>query len=1041
MIRHFHRIGLVMLVCLTVFVSNPVYSQAPGKDGAPFCADPKWQPGERCDVGTPGVSEVGEPRTVRLIYFIPNDRAYRAEVVQRLKAEIRAIQTFYGDQMEARGYGNRTFSVESDLQDEPLVHVVNGEAPDSRYIGTRDNAEAVFTEIGPVFNFRSNVYLIVLDNSTKRLAGRIDGVGKRHGKGGGIALVTDEFHWAKAAHELGHAFGLEHNFHHGGYIMSYGPDYDQLSAYSAGSLTGHPYFNPDAPIAQGIRPTIELVSPRTYSAGSLSVSIELKIGGSGGLLQTLLMVTTLEPHSAAGQRELKAYQGIEDDTNGVVQFDYDGVIPSNGLTTLSDPYSHPITIRAIDTEGNWNQEDFTLVELSPVHLVTLERHADRLNAVTFSPDYTTFASASDDGTVWLWDEETLESIAKLEGHSHSVRGVSFSPDGRVLASGSWDGIINLWDAATGENIDTFQHKQISFVSFSHDGRTLASGSRDGSIILWNAATGEIVETFRHPKVTCASFSSDGKTFATGGWDGTVKLWNLLTQSPIVSLESFAGGVRCVSFSPDGGVLASGAWSEGVELWDAATHSSIGTLAHRWVTSMSFSPDGKALATGGGTRIELWDVESGEKLTTLWHADRITSVSFAPDGKPLASGTDTGSVDFWDTSEWVESVEFEIPDRNLRAAIASALGIPRNARIRRTDVATLTRLSARRASISDLTGLEWATNLKTLLLPNNSISDLSPLKGLIHLSWLDLGGNRISDTSPLAGLTELRLFFAGGNRIANLTPLAGLTNLTYVILNSNSVSDLSPLVANTELGREDAVQVKNNPLSYRTILTDIPKLRERGLAIEFTKRPPRAEDVNSDGLVDVLDLVLVASGLGNEGRNLAADVNGNGVVNVQDLVLVANEFDDAGAAAPLLEGGDRALTAEEIRSWLSAAKAIGIKDASVARGIEALERLLDSVAPGETALLANYPNPFNPETWLPYQLAEDATVSLTIYDVAGAPVRRLEMGHQRAGYYTDRGSAAYWDGRNGSGEAVPSGIYFYELATPSFRDLRRMVIVK
>ena len=141
--------------------------------------------GERCDVETPGISVVGEPRTVRLIYFIPNDRAYRAEVVQRLKDEIRAIQTFFGDQMEAHGYGNRTFRVETDLQDEPLVHVVNGAEPDSRYIGTRNNAEAVFTEIGPAFNFRSNVYLIVLDNSTERLAGRIDGLGKRYAKAAG----------------------------------------------------------------------------------------------------------------------------------------------------------------------------------------------------------------------------------------------------------------------------------------------------------------------------------------------------------------------------------------------------------------------------------------------------------------------------------------------------------------------------------------------------------------------------------------------------------------------------------------------------------------------------------------------------------------------------------------------------------------------------------------------------------------------------------------------------------------------------------------
>ena len=98
-------------------------------------------------------------------------------------------------------------------------------------------------------------------------------------------------------------------------------------------------------------------------------------------------------------------------------------------------------------------------------------------------------------------------------------------------------------------------------------------------------------------------------------------------------------------------------------------------------------------------------------------------------------------------------------------------------------------------------------------------------------------------------------------------------------------------------------------------------------------------------------------------------------------------------------------------------------------------------PTKTALLMNYPNPFNPETWIPYQLARDAAVTLAIYDTKGTLVRRLEMGYQPAGFYTERGKAAYWDGRNNSGETVASGIYFYQLRTSDFRQLRRMLIVK
>ena len=98
-------------------------------------------------------------------------------------------------------------------------------------------------------------------------------------------------------------------------------------------------------------------------------------------------------------------------------------------------------------------------------------------------------------------------------------------------------------------------------------------------------------------------------------------------------------------------------------------------------------------------------------------------------------------------------------------------------------------------------------------------------------------------------------------------------------------------------------------------------------------------------------------------------------------------------------------------------------------------------PDETAMGQNYPNPFNPETWIPYQLAETGDVSITIYNAKGTVVRRLSLGHQPAGYYTDQGRAAYWDGRNVFGESVASGLYFYQLTTDQTSLLRKMVILK
>ena len=104
--------------------------------------------------------------------------------------------------------------------------------------------------------------------------------------------------------------------------------------------------------------------------------------------------------------------------------------------------------------------------------------------------------------------------------------------------------------------------------------------------------------------------------------------------------------------------------------------------------------------------------------------------------------------------------------------------------------------------------------------------------------------------------------------------------------------------------------------------------------------------------------------------------------------------------------------------------------------------LDGIGkPQQNQLLQNYPNPFNPETWIPYQLSGDSPVSVSIYDRTGVLVRTLSLGMQSAGFYNSRGRAASWDGRNDDGEHVASGLYFYQLRTPTFHQTRRLVIVK
>ena len=153
----------------------------------------------------------------------------------------------------------------------------------------------------------------------------------------------------------------------------------------------------------------------------------------------------------------------------------------------------------------------------------------------------------------------------------------------------------------------------------------------------------------------------------------------------------------------------------------------------------------------------------------------------------------------------------------------------------------------------------------------------------------------------------------------------------------------------------------------------------------------------------------------------ADLNRKSVVEAGDKLKVAL-YDDQGriVSGPF----QRTVTTSDIRNaFLS------------------LQLKVGDVQPQDTLLAQNFPNPFNPETWIPYQLSKSTEVQIDIYDVSGHLVRSLDLGWQPIGSYMTPSSAAYWDGKNAVGERVASGIYFYTLQTSDFTATRRMVILK
>ena len=207
--------------------------------------------------------------------------------------------------------------------------------------------------------------------------------------------------------------------------------------------------------------------------------------------------------------------------------------------------------------------------------------------------------------------------------------------------------------------------------------------------------------------------------------------------------------------------------------------------------------------------------------------------------------------------------------------------------------------------------------------------------------------------------------------------------------------------------------------------------------------PRVADINEDGKVSILDLILVARAFGKlKLIDPRTDVNSDGKVNISDLILVAQSMDiEAGNAAPAAVAMNGAISPVVIEAWIAQARLENDGSLVFQNGIANLQRLLAALMPERTALFVNYPNPFNPETWIPYQLAQVSDVQIHIYTAGGILVRTLDLGHQVVGIYTDRHRAAYWDGRNESGEPVASGVYFYTLTAGDFTATRKMLITK
>ena len=1139
---------------------------------------------------------------VRLVYFRPNDRPARPERVSALRELMKDTQQFFADEMQRHGFGRKTFSVETNNNGEPVVHRINGKF-DENYYNKNDQIapeHAVWEEIVEHFDDFQHIYFVIIDVSSEALGiddascglaalsyfslsdrfASVDGLALRHrditqGEEilGAISLIPASGqcfednrgfqHRLRATiHEIGHTFGLEHDFREGfDSDTAIGGRGFSLSKCDAEWLSVSRFFNSKSNF-ENAPGEIQLLPMQTYNQDT--ISLRFQVTDPDGLHQAQLLVPTiLEEAELAGWGPYRLFdcKKLNGKTNTVasairtaeiadrvtlqiidvngnitwatfpIEFD-DAVVAQNALDINSDGILNILDLTSItsrlgrrgqnpaDVNGDRvvNTRDLLLVaagissisqeavetfdatkvqkwltdanqlgieneyqrkgivflqhllaeiELSSkfVEVATgplkaiFARHTDFVPSITFSPDGQTLASGSWDRTIRLWDAHTGQLKTTLIGHTSNIHSVAFSPDGQTLVSAGRDTTIRLWDPRTGElkTTPTENKDWITSVVFSPDGQTLASGGAGGKILLRNIDTGQLKETLtQHTTVIgkvveSVAFSPDGQTLASGNRDETIHLWNPNNGRHKRTLTGHTGTVNALAFSPDGQTLASGSRDRTIRLWNTQTGKLKTTLTGYtdWINPVAFSPDGQYLACGRYNTIRLWNTQTGEyKNISERHTGHILSVAFSPDGTTLASGSEDKTVLLWDFQTLLEqSPTLETGPNKITGPWLWMLAPTRASQggAHSNNIDSLAVVSGGNVTESTVAanGAQEGDAVGNYVWTLGEIADTGGdnINDVINNINMALGD--IDDHSSYALIT-----LESATVQSDVTMRAGSDDSIKIWLNGEVVHN-NPI----NRGAEDYLDKFTVDLKEGDNLL-LVKVSERdggwsmfvGIDADVNavyKRPPdpvASEDVNGDGIVNILDLVSVSANFGKTGQNIA-DVNGDGIVNIVDLVKVAGEM-GAGAAAPSAHPQTlEILTARDVQQWLIQAQQVNLTDAISQRGILMLEQLLAALIPKETSLLPNYPNPFNPETWIPYQLSEPAEVTLHIYGVDGRLIRTLALGHQPAGTYQSKNRAAYWDGKNEVGEPVASGVYFYTLTAGDFSATRKMLIMK
>ncbi len=674
-------------------------------------------------------------------------------------------------------------------------------------------------------------------------------------------------------------------------------------------------------------------------------------------------------------------------------------------------------------------------------LKAVSRELDLVSPFAFSSDGRTVAAKKWDGPVKLWDVETGELKREIEAVSEDIDALAFSPDGR-LAAGAGDEDVYIWDAATGQLKTRFKTPSDSRarrvlyphdhrIAFLPDSRSIASvtyttrDQRDiAAVHVWDAETGQNQLDFGD-YFTGARFAPDGSALA-GYNGGNAGLWDLRTGEELVAFEEGFGAPR---FSLDSRLMAASRYNREsdtttIQIWDVETKDlrsviESGDKYHAFLSSSGLLT-ATIVITLWGAEFTRWDIQGRETAQFLVPgSSEIASLSFSPDGRSVASSCEKGWITDYGIRIWDVSTGKE--NRHIEAFSGPSAFSP--------DGRTVA--SARR--YGDMIGV-WDAET------GEQIVELEGYSSGSFAYFPD--GKTLAFNSNAAkeqGVVRFLDISTGTTEEALTAPSGRIYNLSFS-------GDGSVLAAS---GSEENVHLWD--VETREILQTVEAVGYfHALALS-----PSGESIAVAG-EDSIARVWSAKNGALTGKMIGHEGAVHALAYSPDGQHIATGGKDGTVRIWSAKTYDLKKTLRGHAGWVNAvafspdSKSLvsGGKDGRVLlwRFEELPVFWSDVKRPNsplllKNALLPNYPNPFNPETWIPFDLAQESAVTIAIYDSAGQMVRRMELGQLPAGSYRAKEKAAYWDGKDALGAPAASGVYFVRIEAGGFSETRRMVLLK